>query len=93
MGEGSRVVQVTNVSPQASAEQMCSLFGYIGRIDQTCLYPKSDNGQTRVCYVKFDTVTDAGVALHLTNTVFVDRAIVVTPVKDGEYSRHLNISL
>ena len=47
------------------------------------LFHYSDTGQPRVCYVKFDTQTDAGVSLHLTNTVFVDRAIVVTPVKDG----------
>lgn len=38
---------------------------------------------TKVCYVKFMDATDAGVALHLTHTVFVDRALIVVPVAGG----------
>ena len=42
--------------------------------------------QSKVCYVKFENSGDVGVALHLTNTVFIDRAIIVVPVADGKYS-------
>ena len=41
-------------------------------------------GQTRVGYVKFESATDAGVALHLNNTVFVDRPLNIGPQFDGE---------
>ena len=39
---------------------------------------------TRVCYVKYDDTTSVGVALHLTNTVFIDRALIIVPVMDGK---------
>jgi hypothetical protein len=38
----------------------------------------------KVCYVKYDDSTSVGVALHLTNTVFIDRALVVIPVMEGQ---------
>jgi len=37
-----------------------------------------------VCYVKYDEETSVGVALHLTNTVFIDRALIVIPVMEGK---------
>jgi len=33
--------------------------------------------------VKYDDNNSVGVALHLTNTVFIDRALVVIPVMEG----------
>ena len=34
-----RVIQVTNVAPQASKEQMQTLFGFIGKLEDLKLYP------------------------------------------------------
>ena len=42
--------------------------------------------QSKMAYVKFEEASDVGVALHLTNTVFIDRAIIVVPVADGMYA-------
>ena len=39
---------------------------------------------SQVCYVKFEKAEDVGVAMHLTNTVFVDRALIIVPVSDGK---------
>jgi hypothetical protein len=39
--------------------------------------------QSRVCYVKFAKAESVGVAQHLTNTVFIDRAIIVIPELGG----------
>lgn len=38
---------------------------------------------TRVCFVKFTDPCSVHVAQHLTNTVFIDRALIVVPVQDG----------
>lgn len=38
----------------------------------------------KVCYVEYEDSTSAGVSLHLTNTVFIDRALIVVPVMDGK---------
>ena len=49
------------------------------------LFRRSDTQVgTRVCYVKYDDTTSVGVALHLTNTVFIDRALIIVPVMDGK---------
>lgn len=32
-------------------------------------------------------------AQHLTNTVFIDRALIVVPCAEGWYFRHLSVSL
>ena len=39
---------------------------------------------TRVCFVKFKDPSSVHVAQHLTNTVFIDRALIVVPVQDGK---------
>lgn len=33
------VIQVTNVSPSASSEQMKTLFGFLGKIEELHLFP------------------------------------------------------
>lgn len=38
-GGGTEVIQVTNVSPSASSEQMRTLFGFLGKIDELRLFP------------------------------------------------------
>ncbi|XP_018567971.1 probable splicing factor, arginine/serine-rich 7 [Anoplophora glabripennis] len=89
MAVGStKVVQVTNIAPQATKDQMHILFGYLGKIEDIRLYPTirdvSCPVQSRICYIKFVDVATVGIAQHMTNTVFIDRALIVIPVSSGE---------
>ncbi|KAK7889345.1 hypothetical protein WMY93_024905 [Mugilogobius chulae] len=68
----THVVQVTNVSPSTTSEQMRTLFG-------DSPLPVT----SRVCFVKFLESESVGVSQHLTNTVFVDRALIVVPFAEG----------
>lgn len=83
----TRVVQITNIAPQATKDQMQNLFGIIGKIDEIRLYPTVRDVTcpvtSRVCYVKFFESSCVAVAQHLTNTVFIDRALIVGPVSTG----------
>lgn len=82
--DSTRVIQVSNLSPTVTKDQMKSLFGFIGKIDEICLYPEeSTDVLSRVCFVRFRDSEDVGVSLHLTNTVFVDRPLIVVPFHDG----------
>lgn len=80
----TKVIQITNIAPQATKDQMQSLFGNIGRIDEIRLYPTvrdvNNPVQSRICYVKYSDSSSVPVAQHLTNTVFIDRALIVIPV-------------
>ena len=38
----------------------------------------------RVAFVKFAAPEAVDICLHLNNTVFIDRAIIITPVQSGE---------
>lgn len=80
---GIRVIQVTNIAPQATKDQMQALFGFIGKIEEIRLYPTvrdvSLPVQSRICYIKYNDPVCVGVAQHLTNTVFIDRALIVSP--------------
>ncbi|XP_071054399.1 probable splicing factor, arginine/serine-rich 7 [Onthophagus taurus] len=84
----TRVVQVTNIAPQATKDQMQTLFGYLGKIEDIRLYPTirdvSCPVQSRICYIKFIDPVTVGIAQHMTNTVFIDRALIVIPVQNGE---------
>ncbi|XP_051268117.1 splicing regulatory glutamine/lysine-rich protein 1 isoform X2 [Dicentrarchus labrax] len=84
---GTAVVQVTNLSSAVSSEQMRTLFGFLGDIEELRLYPP-DNGplsfSSKVCYIKYRDPSSVGVAQHLTNTVFVDRALIVVPCAEGK---------
>ncbi|XP_012577335.1 PREDICTED: splicing regulatory glutamine/lysine-rich protein 1 isoform X4 [Condylura cristata] len=76
------VIQVTNLSSAVTSEQMRTLFSFLGEIEELRLYPP-DNAplafSSKVCYVKFRDPSSVGVAQHLTNTVFIDRALIVVP--------------
>uniref|UniRef100_A0A8C6S9K7 Serine and arginine rich splicing factor 11 n=1 Tax=Neogobius melanostomus TaxID=47308 RepID=A0A8C6S9K7_9GOBI len=75
MNTNTHVIQVTNVSPSTTAEQM-----------RTLLFPPDDSPlpvTSRVCFVKFLEPESVGVSQHLTNTVFVDRALIVVPFAEG----------
>ncbi|XP_068278030.1 splicing regulatory glutamine/lysine-rich protein 1-like isoform X4 [Nyctibius grandis] len=81
------VVQVTNLSSAVTSEQMRTLFGFLGDIEELRLYPP-DNAplafSSKVCYIKFREASSVGVAQHLTNTVFIDRALIVVPCAEGK---------
>lgn len=61
-----------------------SLFGSIGKIDEIRLYPTIRDVScpvfSRICYIKFMDTASVVIAQHLTNTVFIDRALIVSPV-------------
>lgn len=61
-----------------------SLFGSIGKIDEIRLYPTIRDVScpvfSRICYIKFLEASSVVIAQHLTNTVFIDRALIVCPV-------------
>lgn len=83
VGTSSKVVQVTNIAPQATKDQMQTLFGYLGKIEDIRLYPTIRDVavpvQSRICYIKFHESSTVAVAQHMTNTVFIDRALIVIP--------------
>lgn len=87
MTGSTRVVQITNIAPQATKDQMQSLFGSVGKIDEIRLYPTvrdvSCPVNSRICYVKYLDSMSVASAQHLTNTVFIDRALIVIPVASG----------
>ncbi|KAJ9595408.1 hypothetical protein L9F63_013392 [Diploptera punctata] len=88
MTGSNKVVQITNIAPQATRDQMQTLFGYLGKIEDIRLYPTIRDVavpvQSRICYVKFHDPVCVGVAQHMTNTVFIDRALIVVPYQSGE---------
>ncbi|XP_010006524.1 PREDICTED: splicing regulatory glutamine/lysine-rich protein 1-like, partial [Chaetura pelagica] len=81
------VIQVTNLSSAVTSEQMRSLFGFLGDIEELRLYPPDNTPlafSSKVCYIKFREASSVGVAQHLTNTVFIDRALIVVPCAEGK---------
>ncbi|XP_018647874.1 putative sfrs11 protein [Schistosoma mansoni] len=78
----NRVVQVTNVSPSATSEQLRTLFGHVGVLEEVVVYPSDDKEElaSKVCYIRYQEPINAEVALHLNNTVFLDRALIVLPL-------------
>jgi len=85
---GGRIVQITNIAPQTTRDQMHTLFGYVGKIEQINLYPTIREvampGRSLLCFVKFVDEASVGIARHLTNTVFIDRALIVMPFAGAE---------
>lgn len=82
----TKTVRVTNIAPQATRDQMQTLFGFIGKIDDIRLYPTVRDVAvpvvSRVSFIRFADPLLADVALHMTNTVFIDRALIVMPFYD-----------
>ncbi|XP_051976596.1 splicing regulatory glutamine/lysine-rich protein 1-like isoform X1 [Xyrauchen texanus] len=84
---GTNVIQITNLSSTVSSDQMRTLFGFLGDIEELRLYPP-DNAplsfSSKVCYIKYREPSSVGVAQHLTNTAFIDRALIVVPCAEGK---------
>ncbi|XP_019853237.1 PREDICTED: serine/arginine-rich splicing factor 11-like [Amphimedon queenslandica] len=73
-------IQVTNICPKATVRQMKELFSYLGDIDELRLFPEDENKPeipSKVCFVTYKERESVETALHLSNTVFIDRALVV----------------
>ncbi|XP_061589920.1 splicing regulatory glutamine/lysine-rich protein 1 isoform X2 [Cololabis saira] len=84
---GTPVVQITNLSSAVTSEQMRTLFGFLGDIEELRLYPPENapvSYTSKVCYIKYREPSSVGVAQHLTNTVFIDRALIVVPCAEGK---------
>ncbi|THD20319.1 Splicing factor arginine:serine rich [Fasciola hepatica] len=93
----SRIVQVTNISPSATTEQLRTLFGHVGVLEEFVMYPPDDKEEPaskvihgcvsytwkQVAFVRYLEPINAEVALHLNNTVFLDRALIVLPLANG----------
>lgn len=77
----TNIVQVINVSPLATLDQMKTLFGFLGDIINIELYHSDQNTDTnfKVCFVEFAKPSSVLMARHLTNTVFIDGALIVSP--------------
>jgi len=86
-GVSGTVVQITNVSPGATIQQLATLFGFLGTVTDIRLYPSEETippVQVKVCYVMYENNEQCGVAQHLTNTVFIDKALIVVPLNRTE---------
>lgn len=82
-----RIIQVVNVAPSATIDQFKTLFSYIGDISNIELYHSDhENPETnfKVCFVEFVKPSSVSLALHLTNTVFIDRALIILPYPHHE---------
>lgn len=74
-----RIVMCKNLSRKASEDQVRTLFEFLGPIKELKTFPKAGVAcLARVAFVQFKDGIDAGVAIHLTNTVFIDRPLQVT---------------
>jgi hypothetical protein len=95
MSASVRLIQVTNVSSSAAKDQLKTFFTNLGRIEDLQLYPESEAVAStvgaKVGYIKFERNDIAQAALNLTNTVFLDRAIICSFVRYGSSSSSANL--
>lgn len=77
-----KVVQITNVSPGTNLQQIATLFGFLGTVTDIRMYPSEEqqNIAVKLCYIKYENSEQCGVAQHLTNTVFIDKPLIVVPL-------------
>ncbi|KRZ24561.1 putative splicing factor, arginine/serine-rich 7 [Trichinella pseudospiralis] len=83
------LVQISSISPLLTREQIYHMFSYFGRIEEFRMYPLDTNpsnfiGQTKLCYIRYVRSSSADTAQHMTNTVFIDRALICVPVPEGK---------
>jgi arginine/serine-rich splicing factor 12 len=81
-----RYIQVANVSTACQKEQLRALFAHFGRIDELYLFPESETLSAsvgaKVGYIKFEKNDCAYTALQMSNTVFLDRSLICSLVKN-----------
>jgi hypothetical protein len=80
-----RLIQVSNISPSATKEQLRGLFTHIGRVEELQLYPESETlvatFAAKIGYLRFERSEIALAALNMTGTVFLDRSLICSIVK------------
>lgn len=84
---------VLSINTGFSDEELLWLVCF--RFAQHLCFSSSDSPlpvTSRVCFVKFHESESVGVSQHLTNTVFVDRALIVVPFAEGECLEQYNTS-
>ena len=66
-----------------------TLFGYLGKIQDLNLYPSGPSPEEvdestppKECYIMFEELETVGVSLHLNQTSFIDRPLVVAPMHE-----------
>ncbi|KAL7667713.1 hypothetical protein ACOME3_010481 [Neoechinorhynchus agilis] len=78
------VVQIANISLNSSNDQFYTLFSSVGPIEEYVLYPTTEERcasvAARVGYIRFKYSDCARMAVHLTNTMFLEKALIVTCV-------------
>ncbi|TMS33873.1 hypothetical protein L596_001562 [Steinernema carpocapsae] len=80
-----KVLHVSNICPTVTRDQLYQLFAIIGRIDEVRVYPTdTTNVSQKFAFVKFEDRDSVSVGQHLTNTVFIDRAVVCVPAGTDE---------
>uniref|UniRef100_A0A0K0FN44 LD29830p (inferred by orthology to a D. melanogaster protein) n=1 Tax=Strongyloides venezuelensis TaxID=75913 RepID=A0A0K0FN44_STRVS len=79
--ENLKVLHVTNVSGYATADQIRSLFKIAGRIDDFAVYPRVSTSEDnpKMAFIKYEKRKSLETAQHLTNTVFLDKALCCVP--------------
>lgn len=79
--KSKNIIYVTNITPIATLEQMRILFSFVGDIVSIVMYQFEPTQDTnfKVCFIEYSQHSSVLVAQHLTNTVFIDRAIFVLP--------------
>uniref|UniRef100_F6ZH30 RRM domain-containing protein n=1 Tax=Ciona intestinalis TaxID=7719 RepID=F6ZH30_CIOIN len=89
------VIQVTNIAPTATLEQIHTLFDHLGTFVEFELFPRNpdpNNPGTKVAFIKYADPSSVGVAQHLTSTVFIDRALICVPYTDGKHHEGLSVN-
>ncbi|VDP91573.1 unnamed protein product [Echinostoma caproni] len=61
------------------------MFGHVGVLEEFVMYPPDDREEpaSKVAFVRYLEPINSEVALHLNNTVFLDRALIVLPLANG----------
>jgi len=81
------VVKVANLAITTKEDDIRHMFGYIGRMEHCQMYPRNVSLMpvpSKVAFVKYKHKRDAAVALHLTNSILVDKCIQVIPWRNDE---------
>ncbi|XP_064385900.1 serine/arginine-rich splicing factor 11-like isoform X2 [Halichondria panicea] len=82
------LIQVTNVSPSAGLQQMRELFSYFGDIEELRLFREEEfaalSVPSKVCFINFMEEDSAAACLHLSNTVLIDRALIIARSRHAE---------
>ncbi|KAF0990779.1 hypothetical protein HZS_258 [Henneguya salminicola] len=79
-----RMIKVSNLPLAASKYQICTMFSFFGETDLAVIYPTDDDimVENKIAFLRFTNPEHAAGAIHMTNTVYLDRPLIVTLVPD-----------